>query len=198
MPYYIRVLGRKIETPSIDVLREAASPALLECTEGTPQDWTELLLKHPSGEPIATIERNPIDAGLGADEIEEFVDECDQLLPATGAAWLKEYLPSIQVIYAFQLHAGTDINSGWERLHAVHAKTWNIAGGILQSDGEGFTNDEGYTIVWQFSDRVDGSWAFAVLTGSETWTSFRMELGNRAQRDSFLRGDVPAGATIVT
>jgi hypothetical protein len=61
----------------------------------------------------------------------------------------------VKVIYAFQLLNGTDVEDGWARLHSLYNAVWEHAGGILQSDGEGFSNEEGYTILWQFSD---GNW----------------------------------------
>jgi hypothetical protein len=70
-------------------------------------------------------------------------------------------------------------------------------GGIFQADGEGFSNEDGYHAVWQFSDRVSGPWWMGVLQ-DDRWVHFEMELGDASQRAAFLRGEVPAGAKLAT
>jgi hypothetical protein len=197
MGYYIRVLGTELDAPTVDQMRQAALPALIESTEGSEDVWTELVLKHASGEAIALIERNQTDEGLGAEELVEFAEEVGACKPVSAAQWLKSYLPRVKVIYAFQVLSGTEIGDGWGKLHAVHEYVWNHAKGLLQSDGEGFSNENGYTILWQFSDNVSGNWNVAVLGNSDTWTSFEMDLGDLAQRETFQRGEVPPGVKIV-
>jgi hypothetical protein len=154
-------------------------------------------LKHPSGEEIALIERNETRQGLGADELAEFIEEVGQYKPVDAAHWLKTYLPKVEMIYAFQLLPGTDVEDGWSRLHAVYSNIWNRAKGILQADGEGFSNEEGYTILWQFGANVSGRWNVAVLNGKETWTTFQMNLEDPIQREFFQRGEVPPNAVVV-
>src|SRR5215469_2270783 len=185
MPYYMRVLGTELETPRLDDMREAASPALIEIVKHSGNLWTELVLKHASGDEIALIERNETRQGLGADELSEFIEEVGDYKPVNAAHWLKTYFSKVKVIYAFQLLPGTDMEDGWARLHAVYTYIWNHAKGILQADGEGFSNEDGYTILWQFGANVNGSWNVAVLTGNETWTCFEMKLEDPIQRDFF-------------
>jgi hypothetical protein len=197
MGYYIRVLGTELDTPALDQMREAALPALVETTQGSGNGWTEIVLKHASGEEIALIERNQTEGGLGAEELAEFVEEVEAYKPTNAVHWLKSYLPRVKVIYAFQVLSGTETEDGWARLHAVHAYIWNRAKGLLQADGEGFSNEDGYTILWQFGANVSGNWNLAILTDNGTWTSFEMDLGNLAQRDAFQRGEVPSGSKVV-
>jgi hypothetical protein len=70
-------------------------------------------------------------------------------------------------------------------------------GAILQSDGEGFSNEAGYTILWQFSDGVTEAWNVGIITPVGQWLNFKMDLGNQAQREAFWRGELPAGAELV-
>ena len=171
MPYYIRVLGTGLTPIPLEQLRESVHPALLEIEEGAGDAWSQVVLKHESGQEIAIIERNLVSPGeLGDEEIKEFLDEVAHYRPATAVAWRQAYLPSVKVIFAFQLLDGTDVNDGWTPLHAAHRLTWKVAGGILQADREGFTNEEGYTILWQFGDTVSGTWNVSVLINRH-WTS---------------------------
>jgi RNA polymerase sigma factor (sigma-70 family) len=57
---------------------------------------------------------------------------------------------------------------------------------------QGFSNEDGYHILWQFSDSVDGEWWMGVLQDGR-WQHFQMDLGNRKQRESFFQGQIPDG-----
>jgi hypothetical protein len=103
------------------------------------------------------------------------------------------YLPTVQVIYAFQILFHTNRDDDWGVVHTVQGSIWNTLGGIMQADGEGFTNREGYHILWQFSDEVTGLWNMAVLTQSGKWRTFQMDLGNLEHRKAFLESQVPTG-----
>lgn len=151
MGYYIRVLGKNLGNIPLEQLREVVQPAVLSVSEGGSDAWEELTLSHKSGQDIAIIEKNPVVEGqLGADELQEFIDEVSHCKPEAAAAWLRHYLPSVRVIYAFQLLDGTDVDDGWTLLHLLHGTVWKHAGGILQADGEGFSDEDGYTVLWQF------------------------------------------------
>ena len=56
----------------------------------------------------------------------------------------------------------------------------------------GFSNEDGYHVLWQFSDDVDGDWWMAVLQDG-AWQRFKMDLGNESQRLAFKKGEVPDG-----
>lgn len=197
MGYYIRVLGKKLDDIRVDQLREVTQPAVLHISKGDRDAWAQLTLSHKSGQEIAIIEKNPVVEGqLGADELREFMDEVPHYKPETAAAWLQEYLPNVRVIYAFQLLSGTDVDDGWTPLHRLYNAVWKHAGGILQADGEGFCDEDGFTILWQFSDSVTGEWNLGVLKDGR-FVHFEMDLGNEQHREAFLSGQVPDGAKVV-
>ena len=77
---------------------------------------------------------------------------------------------------------------GSNALHALRSKLWERGDAIIQADGEGFTNEEGYHIVWQFSDSVSGPWNMGVLQDG-VWRHFSMDLGDPDHRAAFLKGD---------
>ena len=191
MGYYIRVLGTEIAEIPIQRLRERASPALVE-SEGDADSWQQLVLKHPDGSEIALIEKNPVvEGGLGAEELQEFLDEIPDYQPASAVIWLQSYLPKVKVVYAFQLLNGTNVGDGWSRLHAVYSAVWQGAGGILQADGEGFSNEDGYTILWQFGSKATGRWNVGVLVDG-AWVHFEIDLGNQQHREAFWSGNIPS------
>jgi hypothetical protein len=199
MGYYIRVLGTNPAAIPAEHLRAAASPGVIDLNVGDDHQWQQLLLKHASGQEIAIIERNAVVAGeLGGEELQEFIDEVPFYEPTSAAVWLGSYLPKVNVIYAFQLLGGTDLDDGWTLLHRVYNAVWSFTGGILQADGEGFSNEEGYTILWQFPESAQGAWNVGVLLDGSRWAHFEMDLGSLEHREAFRRGQVPPGARLLT
>jgi hypothetical protein len=197
MGYYIRVLGTSSDHISVEAIQLAAKPAIVRVEKTVGDDWCVLTLTHDSGEEIAIIERNPVVEGeLGFDEIQEFQEEILGCRPESGSRWLREYLPKVMVIYAFQLLDGTDVQDGWSVLGRVTDSIRNAAGGIIQADGEGFSNEAGATILWQFSDSVTGEWTVGVLSPSQEWKHYRMDLGNPTHREAFYSGEVPEGVEV--
>ena len=198
MGYYIRILGKNTANIPLQQLRLDASPAVIEVDSESGDAWESLVLRHDSGAEIAAIEKNLVTEGsLGAEELSEFLEEVSSLRPQSAAVWLQGYLRSVKVIYAFQLLSGTEANDGWARLHKVYGAAWRFAGGILQADGEGFTDEDGFTVVWQFSDSAAGAWNVGVLGDEGRWVHFEIDLGDQRHRRSFWSGQVPTGAKLL-
>jgi len=195
MGYSTRVLSKDEEFPSFDELAQfvrAEHPQFkLTLEEGTEDDWESLLLSGNDDVEVAVIERNPVfDDSLGQDEIAEFIEEMRDCKPKSGVEWLRDFLKYVKTIYAFQHLQGADTEEGSNALHALRAKIWQRDDSIIQADGEGFTNEEGYHIVWQFSDSVSGPWNMGVLQDG-VWRHFSMDLGDPDHRAAFLKGSVP-------
>jgi hypothetical protein len=199
MPYYIRVLGTSNSEITADQLqghlKKMNKKATIEVDEGTSIDWSSLLVKDADNREIILIEKNPVIYGdLGKEEIEEFKEIVKDKKPAEAAKWLLKYFEKVKVIYAFQILNSVDNDENWEIVGALKTFIWQTTKGILQADYEGFTNEEGYHILWQFSDGVTGLWTMAVKNIFGQWTKFEMELGDKEQRQEFLNNKVPKGA----
>lgn len=158
--------------------------------------WTELEVVDSSGEAIFLIERSDVhERSIAPDELLEFDEEVSECEPASAADWLRSYLPTVRTIYAFQILDPIYSGNGWEVLGAVKNTIWAAAGGVIQADGEGFSNEDGYHILWQFPDDVTGDWWMAVLKDGE-WEAFQMDLGNPAHRAAFKAGRIPNGVRL--
>lgn len=196
MGYYTRVLSTQSECIPIRVLAKALKTESCRATIQTDDDlesWEQAVLTLPGGPEIAAMERNMVtDGSLGGEELQEFREEIDGALPKSGVGWLQEFLPQVRCIYAFQHLSGSEKKAGFSALSVVRNALWSAAPAILQADGEGFSNQDGYHIVWQFSDSVSGSWWMGVLEKGK-WVHFQMDLGNPQHRSAFLAGEVPAG-----
>src|SRR4051812_33070119 len=158
MGYYIRVLGT--QDPDIhldelpDGLRADGLTAKLAFAEGEQaSNWTILQVANEQGDTLTQVERNPVIEGeLGKDELEEFKEEIEDCRPTSAVHWLTSYFDKVKVIYAFQILNAAFADDNFEIISSIKTKIWNRTGGILQADHEGFSNDEGYHILWQFSD----------------------------------------------
>ena len=197
MGYYTRVLSKKNDCPAYAdlcaALRAKRSDVTLSLDDGQPDDWRSLLLSHAKGPEIAVVERSLVGEGsLASQEIAEFIDEVKRGKPDTAARWLVSFLKATRSVYAFQHLSGTEHKRGDEALRLVSEAIWARGDAILQADGEGFSNEDGYHILWQFSDRVSGPWWMAVLQGNR-WVRFQIDLANRSHRAAFLEGRVPDG-----
>jgi hypothetical protein len=198
MAYRIRILSKSEARVPASRLREricsGGIAAFIEVGEGDEETWDRIAVSHSDGDPIAIIEREPIPpAGYETSELAEYAEEVEGEQPESAARWLCDYFPLVRVIYVFQLLAGTHRDGGWAAVHEVQGEIWGAVGGIMQADGEGFTNEEGYHILWQFGEGVDGPWKMAVLGEGGSWTAFEMILSDRRHRDAFLAGRVPDG-----
>lgn len=196
MGYYIRQLVHRIEPVPLELMRSAlvaATPdADMRCVEGDP--WSSFVIARAETE-LALVTRDS-DSGPGSlvrDEVHEFVDELDNVRPENAAGWLKAWLKDVQTIYAFQILGSTQSDDDWNAIHSVRSAIATAAGGITQADGEGFSNEDGALVVWQFDDDVTGYWTVAVLDEAGNWQAFKMNLGDASHRAAFCSGKVPTG-----
>ena len=199
MPYYVRVLGKTNPKIAVDQLKDALTKesinASINIDEGTANDWTQLIVQDEQNRDFVLIEKNIVAPGqLGAEELVEFREEIEDCRPKSSVKWLTKFFEKVKVIYAFQILDAIYQGDNWTTLDAIKTKIWIETNGILQADNEGFSNEDGYHILWQFSDTVTGNWNMAVRNFLGGWTNFKMDLGNPVQRQEFWEGKVPKGA----
>lgn len=195
MGYYVRVLTPEDRPIAPWILTEAVARFGCRTSGDTHSgEWGVIEALSRSGETLCIVERNPVVTGsVGEDEIGGFQEEIAECLPKAASEWLRTYLTKVRTIYAIQIFDEVYSDDGWAAVHAMQGAIWSATGGIFQADGEGFSNEDGDHILWQFSDRVEGEWWAAVLKAG-TWERFRMDLGNEAHRCAFKSGEVPTDA----
>ena len=201
MAYYTRVLSKDEEFPSFEelalVIREQHPEFRLSIEEGTEEEWEILLLSGLDEVEVALIERNPVwDGSISQDEIADFLEDLQDCKPNSGVRWLEDYLTEVKSIYAFQHLQGAEMVDGGNALHALRSALFERGDAIIQADNEGFTNEDGFHIVWQFSYSVSGPWNMGVLQDG-VWQHFSMDLGDPDHRAAFLKGMVPGDLTAV-
>jgi hypothetical protein len=201
MAYTTRVLSKDEAFPSFGELAEwisAEHPGhKLTIEEGSEEEWETLLLSSDDEVEVALLERNAVfDGSIGQDEIADFVEDLQDCKPESGVEWLTEYLEEVKTVYTFRHLQGAETEEGSNALHALRSALWERGDAIIQADAEGFTNEEGYHIVWQFSDSVSGPWNMGVRQDG-TWHHFKMDLGDPDHREAFLNGEVPEDLTVI-
>jgi hypothetical protein len=201
LAYYTRVLSKDEEFPPFEelaqLIRTQHPEYKLTIESGDEEEWETLLLSGNDEVEVAVIERNPVyDGSTGQDEIADFIEETQDCKPESGVKWLHAYLSEVKTIYAFQHLQGADTEEGGNVIHALRSALWERGDAIIQADGEGFTNEEGYHIVWQFSDSVSGPWNMGIYQ-DDLWHHFKMDLGDPDHREAFLNGEVPGDLSAV-
>lgn len=200
MGYYIRVLSPNAAPVSMSrlsgALEELGVPVALS-GDSAETTWRQVVISHPSGKDITAVECDLVGPGsVAEEELRELVEEASEGQPASAAAWLASYLPKVKAIYTIQVLAGAQVGEGWDVIDTIRNTVMSHAGGIIQSDDEGFSNEEGYHILWQFPADVAGTWWMAVLKDGR-WCKFEMDLDNPDHRAAFLAGNVPAGVETI-
>src|ERR1700752_224065 len=96
MGYYIRVLSKQAEPVPLAAIRDALIDAALRAqvvADEDDEEWEAIALAHPDGDEFAAIERNPVVPGqLGAEELQEFIDDVPNFKPKTAAEGLFSHL----------------------------------------------------------------------------------------------------------
>lgn len=202
MSYYTRILtpsAARVPVAELQAaLKAAKAQARLEVEEGSGEEWKQLAVADRDGGSVLAIERNDVaEEGVGRDEIQEFLEEIPNYGPASAVKWLQRYLPTVRTIYAFQHLDGMSKARGRRIFDALQSALWSKLGGIFQADNEGFSNEQGYHVLWQFGDKVSGIWYMALLDKEGRWHPFQMDIGNLEHRDSFKQGRVPAGCVLM-
>lgn len=199
MSYYVRVLTPEKRPITADAVRAALAelgrPDLTLVVDETEdeKDWTAIVAYTEQGEPIGLLTRDAVSDrdSLAQEELEDFQDELKDAAPKSGAVWVQKYLKRVETIYAVQLMAAAFTEAGDGVPGLILEAIRGEVGGIIQGDGEGFSNEDGDQIVWQYDDDIDGEWVMAVQNADHAWTRFVMDRGNPQARAAFLEGRVP-------
>ena len=197
MAYYLRLFTKSHVQPSLDELRnvvvkETGAVPILTLAFGGEGRWYQTIVRTEGGRDICLIERSARgDAdGLFEEDIEEFKALLAESQPSRGAQWVAQYLDDAVATYALRyLEAGFED----EVRPSPTGVLWAIKGllgGIVQADGESFTNEAGYSVVWNFSDSATGHWNFAVLEDDGRWRNVGFDLGDKRQRLAFQQGTI--------
>jgi hypothetical protein len=198
VPYYMWFLTpeRKAEScpQLIEFVAELGEGQHAKLTEGSSRSWKQISVSHADGSWAFDLNRSVVAKSKpGAQEIEFFRAGLEDAEPTVNAEWVARYLPRVKTVYTFCCSLGfSDTPTFGLVQDLIESFREDGPGGILYAELEGWSNENGQHITWEFSGRVTGKWWMAIRRDAG-WTYFQMELGNRKHRDAFKAGKVPTG-----
>lgn len=208
MPYNMWFLTpeREVEEASewiefvSEISEEIEEEQIAELTEGTPREWRQIAVTYPDGEWSFDFERRSVAAVATNDDpwtdnLEFFREGLAEATPGVNVQWIAQYLTRVQTVYMFRC----SINAPDSNLELVREIIDSLRNegphGLLYADLEGWSNEDGQHITWEFSDGANGVWWMA-LRAESGWNVFQMDLGNYEHRKAFQAGEVPADVEV--
>jgi hypothetical protein len=160
--------------------------------------WKQVALDHPDGNPIFLLNVHTSAEDDFGERLDEDIEMARESEPQVNGEWVAGFLAGVKVIYAFQIGSGVHAE-GWDYVRDLQDDLCTEYDGILHAEAEGYSNELGLHVTWEFSDDVaPGNWNMALYDPrSATWTNFVMDLGNPAHREAFRAGRVPEGVEII-
>jgi len=195
MGYWMHVYSQTDEVMEVEAIREffEDEDVSIDVHGGqTGAGWKQITLSHSDDEQAIT----SINLHVGdlSSYVDEAIDNVMQTEPACNAEWVAEFLGGVITVYSFQILSGVDANGGWEYVRDLMHELCEGFDGILHAEGEGFSNQAGYHVTWEFDDDASGVWWMALYDSkTDRWTRFQMELSNAKHRAAFRAGRVPKG-----
>jgi hypothetical protein len=194
----MRYLTPSDEVPPASELEELFADGWLDCSlhvsRRDGESWERLDLVGPENKWFAVeVHRHAVQYGEA--DIEDMLGNPKKARPACNVCWLRSYLPQVRTGYYLRLHGGHEY---WSKpVYELRDYLEEVHPLILWAEFEGWSNEEGEHITWEFTPRVSGPWWMGLLIDGR-WHRFRMELGNKVHRDCFTSGIVPPGLEVQT
>lgn len=159
------------------------------------ENWSQLALYTEDGEAVLEVDRlnrgEPTFSDHLGDIVRRLLDEKEPVKPHSSVKWLCNYLSKVETVYVLRPQAALYNEQGWEIFNEFWTNLKDSRG-IVHCDGEGFTNEEGAQITWEFPGGASGDWKMALYDGDRnTWVEFTIDLANQEQRLLFLDGTLP-------
>lgn len=203
MGQIVRILTKDEKYIPLSEIRNYLYLKNLKCSlkleYGTEAEWKEVSVQCENVE-IFFIERDNInDDAIAKKELKDFKKILKKATPASAAEWLQDYLEDVEVVYAIEIFPEIADYSGFEVLSSVQNFIFKqLSSAIIQSNNEGFTNEDGFHILWQFTSKdIHGKCYSAILDRSGSWVPFILDLSNEDQILDFQDGIVPNDAALL-
>lgn len=194
MGYYVRLFAESRECVPLDVLQKRPEwqGLTIELSGGTAEVWNQLEVVTSAGAPFCLIDRDARGDEIFDDEIAEFLEDLDGRGPPANLHWVRQRLERCNVIYAARyLSAAFEVPDEHVTPFQLLMTLKQSLGGIMQADGESYSNDEGYGVTLHFAETAEGTWYLAVLQPDGQWLTGTIQLDNPEQRAAFIAGQLP-------
>lgn len=185
---------------STDLIAQWFQDALIDGEIETDEDetglWTQIALYTEDGDPVVEIDKFARgDAAFDdyiADVVRRLLDDKEPVKPHSAVKWLCNFMTKVQTVYVLRPQQSLYDEPGWEIFNEFWTNLKDLEPGIVHCQGEGFTNEQGAQITWEFPAGASGDWKMALFDSRKnSWIEFSMDLANQEQRSLFLAGTLP-------
>jgi hypothetical protein len=197
MAYSLRILGKVNPVITVNDIHEKLAGENLQADfhiqRGTTDNWTQIIFRSVKGTDLVLIEKTDIEPGArGEEQMQAFKDAVYGDKPTNASEWLVNYFDQIKVIYTLEMLSPeiTEENY-WDIVTELKMLFWDNTLGIFQGDHEGFSNEDGFLILWHFDENAQGSRYVGTLDENGEWVNYEIDLANEQQREQFLAGKLP-------
>ncbi|MGE4519302.1 MAG: hypothetical protein AB7E04_07345 [Desulfobacteraceae bacterium] len=201
MDYQTRLFCRGKKTITSDILmsgleNEPLTENLELETEKT-DTHNQIVVRKNGLELIIIIELLPEKKEEDKLKLKKIIEYCETKLPAKNMKWVKKYISKADIVYEFVPVSGFDTEDGFEILTLLQTEAWVNSRGIFQYSGEGFTNESGDLVLWDYPYSITGRRIAALKDFTGRWKTFEMDLESLNQRNEFFKGKVPNNAKLI-
>lgn len=164
--------------------------------DGDEHHWSQLLVLSKQSHEICVIDR--IVRRDKSRQIARLEHELDDCRPRSAARWANSYMHATEHLYGCR-HLSFGHTKAFEAVpSSVMWALQTMAGnGIIHADGQGFSNEDGFQITWEWAGGVKGVRQMAVLGPGDHWLSFELDLMDDAQLSAFRAGERPRGVELL-
>lgn len=201
MPFFIRLFSKENRILSREILFNAIADndsfkdVSIEKEETNTHN--QFLVKKNGLELAVIIEMWPTRKKADAFKLAKITNSISHKKPLTSGKWIKKYLKKTELIYEFIPLLNLDSLEGWELFSLLYQEAWVNLRGIFQIKDEGFTNESGDIILWDFPITSTGQRIVAVKSFTGRWKTFAMNLESTKERQDFFKGKVPKNAKLL-
>ncbi|MDY0361920.1 MAG: hypothetical protein RBR08_10735 [Desulforegulaceae bacterium] len=201
MNYQTRLFCQTKKKLTSDILssglkNEPLAQNLLFETEKT-DTHNQIIIKKNRLELIIIIELLPEKKEEDKIKLKNIIEYLEKKLPKKNMRWVKKYISKTNIFYEFIPLSSFESDEDWEILSMIQTEAWANSRGIFQYIDEGFTNESGDLVLWDYPFSITGKRIAAVKDFTRRWKTFEMDLESINQRKSFFEGKVPKNSKLI-
>ena len=201
MTFFIRLFSITKKRLSREVLLGAFAGTKLSkglsIEEESTDTHNQFLIKKNKREIAIIVELFPKFKNADQLKLKEIIEKIKYKKPFNANKWLRKYLKKTEVIYEFLPLYELEKQEDWDIITEIYQEAWVFLRGIFQIKNEGFTNESGDIILWEFPFSAAGKRVMASRSFTGRWKTFIMDLESTAQRKKFFKGKVPKNVKII-
>lgn len=195
MPFFIRLFSKHRTMLSREILLGAIAGnekfKKIRIEKESTNTHDQFLVKKDDLELLIILELIPFNRGYDKKRIHKIIDSVSDKKPSSSVKWVKNFLKKTKIYYEFIPLADLEEDDDWELFSLLYQEAWAGLRGIFQIKDEGFTNESGDLIVWDFPYSAAGKRVAAIRSFTGRWKTFEMDLESMVQRKAFFSGRLP-------